>query len=157
VNIGQQLIALLWQAVPTVILISLLYFFLRANLIRPLEKVLDERAARIEGARKESEGAHIAAQEKLRAYHDAQKKVRAEIYAEQEAARRAALEARAARIREARNAAAERVAEAKSRIEAELDVARMEIDSQSEALAGEVVRAILERRPPARPGAGSAS
>src|SRR5712692_2328322 len=83
-----QLGELFLQAVPTVIILFLFYLFLRANFFRPLERVLAERSARTEGARRAAETSQAAAQEKLRAYHDASKKARTAIYTEQETARR---------------------------------------------------------------------
>ncbi len=137
------------QALPTVILVFLFYLFLKANLFRPLEKVMAERSARIEGARKQAEASHAAAQEKVRAYQEALKKARAEVYAEQEAARRAVLEERAALVRDARNRANEKIRAAKATIAKEIAVARIQLEQESQSLGAEIARTILERRPPA--------
>jgi len=146
-QILEQISELLWQAAPTFVLLILLYFFLKAQFFRPLEKVLDERAARIEGARHSAEAAQAAAQEKVRAYKAALKKARADIYAEQEVARRAALEERAGIVRETRNQANETIRAAKERIAAEMTQARAQLEKESQSLAGEIVRVLLERRP----------
>src|SRR5712692_6085192 len=146
-EILSQLGELFLQALPTVIIVFLFYLFLRSNFFRPLERVLAERWARTEGARRAAEASQAAAQEKLRAYEEALKKARAEIYAEQEAARRAVLEERTALIRNARTRAAEEVRAAKEKISADLAAARAEIQLASETLAEEIARVILERRP----------
>ncbi len=148
-EILQQLGELFRQAVPTVLILFLFYLFLRASFFRPLERVLAERRARTEGARRAAESSRAAAQEKTRAYQEALKKARAEIYAEQEAARRAILQERAAQIRAARSRASDEVRAAKEKIFADLAKARAEVETLSPALAGEIARAILERRPPA--------
>jgi F-type H+-transporting ATPase subunit b len=153
VNIGEQLGGLLLQALPTILIVFVLYFFLRANLFKPLERILAERSARIEGARKESEAGQAAAAGKEKHYVEALKKARAGIYAEQEQARRAALEERAALVRETRNAANERIRRAKDKIAADLAAAREELERESESLAVEIARTILERRPPVQPPA----
>lgn len=151
-EILRQIGDLFLQASPTVVLLLIFYAFLRVYFFGPIEKVLEERSARIEGARRSAEAAQAAAEEKTRVYQDALKKARAEIYAEQDAARRTALDERAAAIRETRNRANETIRAAKDRIAGELSAARAELERQSEALAGEIVRAVLERRRP--PAAG---
>src|SRR5947209_2678907 len=150
-EILSQLGELFLQALPTVIIVFLFYLFLRSNFFQPLERVLAERWARTEGARRAAEASQAAAQEKLRAYQEALKKARAAIYAEQEAARRAVLEERAALIRNARSRAVNEVRAAKEKISADLVAARAEIQLASETLAEEIARVILERRPVAHP------
>ncbi len=147
----QQLRELFLQAAPTVVLVFLFYLFLRANFFRPLERVLAERSARTLGARRAAESSQAAAQERLRAYQEALKKARAEIYAEQDAARRRLLEERNALIRESRSRSNHAVRAGKERISAELAAARAELDRTSQALAGQIVRSILERRSPGPP------
>jgi F-type H+-transporting ATPase subunit b len=151
VSLGEQLGGLLLQAAPTVALVFLLYIFLKANLFKPLERILEERSARIEGARKASETGLAAAAEKEKSYQEALRKAHSEVYAEQEVARRAELDKRSAMLRDARNAANERIRAAKERIAAELAAAGKELERESDALAAEIARAILERRPPSAP------
>jgi len=143
-----QLEELFLAAVPTAVVVFLFYLFLRANFFRPMDRVLSERRARIEGARREAEKAQAAAGEKTRAHEEAVKKARAELYAEQEAARRAVLEERAATIRETRARATETIRGAKERIATETARARQQLEQQTEALGGEIVRAILGARKP---------
>jgi F-type H+-transporting ATPase subunit b len=152
VNILDQVGGLLLQAVPTIVILYLFYFFLKANLFRPLERILDERSARIEGARRESESYLSAAHEKEKAYQEALKKARAEIYAEQDALRRKALDARAAAVRQARSQAQERITGAKARIAADAAATRAALEREAESIAAEIARAILKPRP--RTGAG---
>lgn len=146
-----QLGELFLQALPTVVILFLFYLFMRANFFRPLERVLAERSARTEGARRAAETSRAAAQEKLRVYQDALKKARTAIYAEQESARRGLLEERAALLRDTRNRSNDEVRAAKAKISAEAATARAELEKSSPALAGEIARVILERRPPASP------
>src|SRR5262249_10727186 len=114
-EILRQLGELFGQAVPTVLVVFFFYLFLRAHFLRAMERVLDERRARSEGAWREAERNRAAAQEKVRARQKALKKARAEIYAEQETARRAVLEERTAEIRRAASRANEAVRTAKGR------------------------------------------
>jgi len=148
----RQLGELLLQATPTVVLVFLFYLFLKSQFFGPISQALAERSARIEGARRSAETAQAAAAEKLAAYHEALKKARAQIYAEQEAARRTVLDQRTALLREAREKATQRVRSAKEKIAADLAVARAALEQQSEALAAEIVRVILQP-PREAPGA----
>lgn len=147
-EILRQLGELFLEAVPTVVIVFLFYLFLRSSFFGPLERVLAERQARTEGARRAAEASQAAAQEKIRAYQDALKRARADIYAEQEAARRTVLDERAALIRSARSRSNEEVRDAKARISADLAAARAELEKEVQALAQEIARAIFRRRPP---------
>ena len=64
--IGHQLGELFLQAVPTVLIILLFYFILRAIFFKPLLAVMAERDARTVGAQKASEAAQVAASEKVK-------------------------------------------------------------------------------------------
>jgi F-type H+-transporting ATPase subunit b len=148
--------ALFLQAVPTIILVLLFYAFLRSQFFGPLLKVMAERQARTEGARRAAEQSQAAAQEKIRAYQEALKKARAEIYVEQEAARRAAIEERTELIRQTRNRANDEIQAAKQVIAGEVARARAELEKESAALAKDIARVILSprRQPPERSLAG---
>jgi F-type H+-transporting ATPase subunit b len=139
-----QLGELFLAAVPTAIIVFLFFFFLRWSFFGPLLKVLAERQARIEGSRKEAETLAAETQEKQRAYREALRKARAEIFAEQESARRVVLDERGQVIRQARGRAGEEVQAAKSRLAAEIEAARKSLDASGQELAEEVARAILE-------------
>ena len=149
-----QLGELFLQAVPTVLIILLFYFILRALFFKPLLKVMAEREARTVGARKAAEAAQAAAVEKQKQYQDALKHARAQVYAEQEAARKKLLEERAELIKAARAAAAAQVAKAKERIGGEFAAARREIETTVAQLSAEIASRILPSLPQ-RPG-GSA-
>lgn len=148
-EIGQQLRGLFLEALPTVVLLLLLFLFLKRHFFGPLERVLAERAARTEGARKAAEAAQAAAQEKEAAYQEALRKARTQVYAEQDVARRRVLEERMERIRAARAAAQEQMRAAKDRIAAETAAARAALEKETDSLAQDIARVVLERRPPA--------
>ncbi len=145
-NLLQQLQDLLWSAVPAIVLLIFLYFFLRTTFFGPLEKVMAERDARSAGARREAEAAQAAAAEKMHAWQDALKKARLDIYANQDAARRAALEERAALVRDTRARLQEEVRAAKEVLAGDVQRARKDVESTAPALAEEMVRAILQPR-----------
>jgi F-type H+-transporting ATPase subunit b len=152
-DIVRQLGELFLQAVPTVLIILLFYFILRAIFFKPLLRVMAERDARTVGAQKAAEVAQAAAVEKAKQYQDALKQARAQVYAEQEAERKKLLDERTALIKTARTAAMAQVAAAKERVTSEVDTARREIDATVGQLSAEIARRILQS--PLRPG-GSA-
>jgi F-type H+-transporting ATPase subunit b len=150
-EIGHQLGELFLQAVPTVLIVLTFYFILRALLFKPLLQVLEQREARTAGARKAAEAAQALATEKLKQYEEALKKARAEVYAEQEAARKRVLDERAALLKEARAKASAEVAAAKEQISRELAAARQEIEQSIDQLAAEIADRVLRMPRPGSP------
>jgi F-type H+-transporting ATPase subunit b len=149
--IVHQLGELFLQAVPTVLIILLFYFILRALFFKPLLAVMAERDSRTVGAQKASEAAQTAAAEKVKQYQEALKQARGQVYAEQEAARKKLLDERAAQIKDARAKAANEVNAAKARVAAELAAARRDVEATVAQLSTEIARRILQTPP--RPGA----
>jgi len=156
-EIAHQLGKLFLGALPTVIVVLLFYFFLRWAFFGPIHKAMAERNARIEGARAEAAAAEAGARQEMDSYHDALRKARAEIYAEQELARQEANENRTKLIKAMRARATEDVDAAKKRIAAELEIARAQVESETPALAGQIARAILDKPSTLRGGSGRGS
>ena len=152
-EILHQLGELFLEAVPTIVVVLLFYAFLRWAFFGPIQKAMAERAAKIEGARAEAVSVEAAAKQELDTYHEALRKARAEIYAEQEAARQAALDERAKLLKVMRSRSQEEVAAAKKRIAADVAAARAEIELQAPALASQIARAILDKPSSLRGGA----
>jgi F-type H+-transporting ATPase subunit b len=149
--IGHQLGELFLQAVPTVLIILLFYFILRAIFFKPLLAVMAERDSRTAGAQKAAEAAQAAAAEKVKQYQEALKQARGQVYAEQEAARKKLLDERAAQLKEARAKAAAEVRAAKQGIAGELAVARREVEATVSQLSGEIARRVLQAPRPGAP------
>ena len=149
--IGHQLGELFLQAVPTVLIILLFYFILRAIFFKPLLAVMAERDSRTVGAQKAAEAAQAAAAEKVKQYQEALRQARAQVYAEQDTARKKLLEERAAQLKEARTKAAGEVNAGKNRVAGELASARREIEATVAQLSSEIARRVLQAPP--RPSA----
>ena len=146
-DIFNQLGELLLSAVPTVILVLLFYFFMRWSFFGPIERVLAERHKRAEGARREAEASRSAVREMMREYHEALRKARGEIFAEQEAVRRRVLDERQAAISTARLAAQQELQGAKKALAADVEAARAQLEQSSSVLASEIAEAILAGGP----------
>jgi F0F1-type ATP synthase membrane subunit b/b' len=143
VEILNQLGELFLAAVPTVIIVFLFYFFMRWSFFGPMERVLSERHKRAEGARQEAEASRAAVQEKLRAYHEALRKARIEMFAEQEVIRRRVLDERQAAVNAARTAVQHDLRQAKKSLAADVEAAREQLEQSSAVLAKEIAEAIL--------------
>jgi len=143
-EIVHQLGELFLGAVPTVLIVLVFYLVFRSVFFKPLLAVMAEREARTAGAQKAAEAAQAAAAEKVRQYQEALKQARAQVYAEQEAARKKALDERAAMLQEARAKAGNEVAGEKSRIERELAGARRDVESTIGQLAVEIARRVMQ-------------
>jgi F0F1-type ATP synthase membrane subunit b/b' len=146
-----QLGELFLQAVPTVLIILLFYFILRAVFFKPLLEVMAERDSRTAGAQKAAKAAEAAAAEQVKQYQEALRQARGQVYAEQEAARKKLLDERAAQLKDARARASGEVSAAKERVAGELAAARREVEGSVRQLSAEIVRRILQAPRPDAP------
>ena len=142
-GIVHQLGELFLGAVPTVLLILIFYFILKSLFFKPLLAVMAEREARSTGAQKAAEAAQLAASGKAKQYQDALKQARAEVYAEQESARKKLLDERANVLKEARRKSSAEVARAKERIAGELAAARRDVEAGTSQLAAEIASRVV--------------
>ena len=120
-----------------------------------MQRVLDERHKRADGARHDAEVSRAAVQEKLRTYNDVLKKTRAEIFTEQETVRRRVLDERQATITAARTAAQNELQAAKQALAAEVQVVRGQLEQSGAVLADEIADAILAGTPSGSEGTRS--
>src|SRR5215475_1842075 len=148
-GMGHQLGELFLGAVPTVLILIVLYFVLKSLFFGPLLAVMAEREKRTAGAQKAAEAAQAAAAEKVRQYQEALKQARAKVYAEQEVARKKLLDERAALLRASRNLAAAEVSAAKEKVAKEVAAAKRELETGAPQLAAEIAKRVME---PASPG-----
>jgi F-type H+-transporting ATPase subunit b len=140
----RQLGGLLLGAVPTVILVALLYVLYTVIVHKPLRRVLDERRSKTEGAIEKSRADIAAADARTSEYEQRLREARATLFRGQEARRKAALEARAAALNEARARAQAQVQAAKADIEKDREAAQAGLQEQVQTLAIEIMRRVLE-------------
>jgi F-type H+-transporting ATPase subunit b len=140
--LGQILV----QALPTFILVLLLFVYLRSVFFKPLERVLDARDEATEGARKKAADALDRAQAKVEAYEEKMRAVRNEIYREQEEMRLKWRDEQIAQVAAARQRTETLVKGAKATIAAEANQAKSTLHQNSQALADQITQAILRRR-----------
>lgn len=150
-EIVHQLGELFLQAVPTALIVLVFYIVLRFLFFKPLLAIMAEREARTAGAQKAAESAQVAAAEKVKQYQEALKKARAQVYAEQEAARKKLLDERAAQLKDVRTKTATQVSAAKDSIAREVATARRELEASAGQLAAEIARRVLQAPSPNSP------
>ncbi len=140
----RQLGELLLGAVPTVILLALLYALYAAIVHKPLQRVLAERRAKTEGAVEKSRADIAAAEARTSEYEQRLREARATVFRAQEARRKAALDARTAALNQARNQAHAQVQAAKADIEKDREAAQDGLQAEGQGLATEIMRRVLE-------------
>ena len=137
---------LLLKAVPTFLLVGLLYFYLKWMFFRPLERVLEARRQATEGTRKLAEETFAKASARTAEYQVALREARAEIYREQEEARRRWQEEHTAAVQQAKRSAERMIEESAGRLQSEVAEAKRALELQVGSLAAQVVERVLGRR-----------
>ena len=138
------LAGILLKAIPTIILVLLLHFYLKSMLFKPLEKVLKQRDDATAGARKSAEESVQLAEKKAAEFDEAIAAARADVYREQESQRKKWLEQEEAQIRDARTRADQAIAAAKAEIDEEVQAARQSLADATSGLADDISRQVLE-------------
>jgi F-type H+-transporting ATPase subunit b len=143
----QALSGILLKAVPTILLLIVLHFYLKAMLFRPLQKMLSQREALTAGARKAAEASLAAAERKAEDYEAKFRDARAEVYREQEETRRVWMEDQAKQIAAGQARTAETLTAARKQMEVETASAKASLVDTSAALADKIATTVLARRP----------
>jgi F-type H+-transporting ATPase subunit b len=141
--------AILVKAIPTLLLLIVVHFYLKWMFFGPLKKVLDERRAATEGARQAADQALARASQKASEIEAALRKAREDVYQEQEQARKKAVDEQTGRVEEARQNAHGLVRKAREQVTAETEAAKRELSATIQGLADEIAKRLLERRPAA--------
>jgi F-type H+-transporting ATPase subunit b len=134
------------KAIPTFLLVMALHFYLKYVYFRPMGRVLAERSEATEGARKKAEENMARASEKAAEYEAALRAARNDIYHEQEDFRHQLRQQHADAVQQARHEADAAVKEASRSLESELVAAQRSLAQHADALAGQIVEAMLRRR-----------
>ncbi len=134
---------ILLQALPTFFLVIVLYFYLRKTFFGPLGQVLAERREATSGARERAEEMFQRAEQKAAEYEAKLQAARGEIFREIDAERQRAVEAQAARVKEARGQAEAQVRAARAQIAEDVAAAKLALGAQVESLSGQIVERVL--------------
>ena len=150
----RQLGELLLGAVPTTILLAILYFLYTVLVHKPLTAVLAERRARTEGALEKARADIAAAEARMAEYEQRLREARLKIFKNLEARRQRAMQARAEAAAQARTRAQEQVKAARSALEQDKQQAMAKLQAEAERLAAEIVRMVLRPVEAASPVGG---
>jgi F-type H+-transporting ATPase subunit b len=142
----QALGGILLKAIPTVILLIVLHFYLKAMLFGPLDRMLKQRRALTEGAREVAENSLAAATRKAEEYEAKLRDARAAVYKQQEEIRKRWLEEQAQQVAEARDRSESAVKAAREALALDADAARTSLQETSKAVADQIVATVLGRR-----------
>ena len=140
----RQVGELLLGAVPTVVLLLLLYVVYHFLVHRPLERVLEERRSKTEGAIERARADVAAAEAKTAEYENRLREAKLAIFKMQETRRKEAQAARSAAVAEARERAGAQVKLARESIASDIAAAKVSLQGESERLANEIIRTILQ-------------
>lgn len=143
-QILRQVGELLLGAVPTVVLLLLLYVVYHFLVHRPLERILEERRAKTSGAIERARADVAAAEAKTTEYENRLREAKLAIFRMQETRRKEAQAARAAAVAEARERASAQVKQARESIASDIATAKVTLQTESERLANEIIHTILK-------------
>jgi F-type H+-transporting ATPase subunit b len=142
----QALGGILLKAIPTVILLIILHFYLKAMLFGPLDRVMQKRRELTEGARKTAEDSLAAATRKADEYEAKLREARAAVYKQQEEIRKRWLDEQAQHVAEARVRSESTVKSAREAIAQDVAAARKSLQDTSAVVADQIVATVLGKR-----------
>jgi F-type H+-transporting ATPase subunit b len=137
-DILSQLAQLFLQAVPTVVIVFVLFVVLDRIFFRPLTSVLKQREELTVGALERAREQAAAAEAKSREYEEAFQSARQEVYRQREADRRSRMQEREVTLQKAREQAEGLIREAQARLAQEVAHAKGELETACRPLAEEI-------------------
>ncbi len=141
--IFDQLGHLFLQAIPTVILVFLLFVILDRIFFRPLMAVLKQREESTVGALARAREQATGAETKTREYEEAFQSARQEVYRQREVDRRTNLEQRDAALKKAREQAEVLIRNAQAALAGEVARTKAELDAACQPLAEEISASLV--------------
>ena len=139
-QIGQLLIS----AIPTIISLLIVWAGYRFLVHGKLMQVLAQRHALTKGAIQRAQEEIATAESRTAEYEQRVREARAQIYQSQQAYRQRIMEQRNAALAETRKQAGDMVKSARAVLETDVLAAKSSLDQQANALADQVIQAVLE-------------
>jgi len=140
----QQLGGLLLGAIPTMVLLVILYGSYHVILHKPLEAVLAERRKRTQGAVDKARADIALAAARTTEYEQQLRDARLAVFHALDQRRKQASEARAAAVATARQRAQQQIAQAKAEIESQSVAARATLADDSDRIASQIIETVLQ-------------
>jgi F-type H+-transporting ATPase subunit b len=139
----RQVGELLLGAIPTIIILLLLYAIYSLLVRKPLVRILNQRRERTEGAVLKARADVAASEARTRDYEERLREARIAIFKTQEVRRQQAQQARTEALAQARARAQEQIREARAAIEQDMSAARGGLQAEVDKLAAEIIRTVL--------------
>ncbi|MDH4064548.1 MAG: ATP synthase F0 subunit B [Acidobacteriota bacterium] len=133
------------STIGVVFLLLLCIAILNRMVFQPILAVIDQRTAAVRDARELAESAATKAAAAAEKYDQTLNAARAEVYAQIDATRRAALDKRAALLADTRASVEREIQDATIRVAQEFDAARSALDRDAAGLADAIVARVLGR------------
>ena len=137
---------LLLKAIPTIFLLVVVHFYLKAMFFRPMADVLAKRRAATEGLRESAEAMRAKGAENIKFIEGQLRQAREAIYQEQEEARKGWINDQTAQVEEARKQAHELIHQSEELLDAEAVAAKSQLAGIADALADEIAQTLLLKR-----------
>lgn len=142
----QALGGLLVKAIPTLLLVIILHFYLKKVFFGPIARVIEQRRQATEGVRRKAEELLARAAAQAAEYEEALRAARSELYREQEAARQRLRQQHSEAVEKAREQARATVERARQQLAAEVEAARATLEAVSRRLASRITETFLGGR-----------
>ena len=142
----QSLGGILLKSIPTIVLLIILHFYLKAMLFGPLDRILKQRRELTDGARKVAEDSLAAAKRKADEYDIKLREARGVVYKEQEEMRKRWLEEQANEVAQARTRMEASVKTAREALAADAAAAQGSLKDASSTLADQIAETVLGRK-----------
>lgn len=126
-----------------ILLVLSLFFILKRSFFNPINKILEDREAAIQGAQREANEKLGEFEEKSRIYQDQLNAARLEIYRQQETLRSEALNQRAGILAKGRQEAEGLVQSTRDELQNQVASAKNDLESNLTKFADGIVKAIL--------------
>lgn len=140
----QQVGQLLLDAIPTMVMLLLLYAIYENLVRKPMNRVLAERRERTEGAIAKARADVASAEERTQEYEQKLREARLAVFKAQEARRQQAQQMRMQALAEARQQAQQQIREARVAIDQDMAQARASLQTETQRLASDIIRTILK-------------
>lgn len=148
----KQLGGLLLGAVPTVILLAMVYGLYTVLVHKPLTRVLAERRNRTLGAIEKAQADIATAEARTADYEQRLREGRLKIFKNQETRRQQAMHARAEVVAQSRGKALAHVKQARAALEQDKQAAMAHLQGEAGRLAVQIVRSVLRPAAPSQAG-----
>jgi F-type H+-transporting ATPase subunit b len=140
----KQLGELLLGAIPTVVLLLVLYGLYHVILHKPLEAILAERRKRTQGAVEQARADIAVAATRATEYETRLREARLAVFKALDNRRKQAIEARTAAVAQARERSQQQIAAAKAQLDQEAAAARTTLHADSDRIASQIIHAVLQ-------------